>query len=127
MEFKKNQEIILTIDDLGNNGEGIGHVDGYALFVKDALPGETIRAKVMKCKKNYGFAKLLEILPGEARDVGRVKPACPVARQCGGCRRRCGTVWRGSAGSAGSCQGRRGKRENGSEKRRERQRTGGIG
>ncbi len=85
MEFKKNQEIILTIDDLGNNGEGIGHVDGYALFVKDALPGETIRAKVMKCKKNYGFAKLLEILPGEARDVGRVKPACPVARQCGGC------------------------------------------
>lgn len=85
MEFKKNQEIIITIDDLGNNGEGIGHVDGYALFVKDALPGETIRAKVMKCKKNYGFAKLLEIMPGENADVGRVEPRCPVARQCGGC------------------------------------------
>lgn len=85
MEFKKNQEIIITIDDLGNNGEGIGHVDGYALFVKDALPGETIRAKVMKCKKNYGFAKLLEIVPGGGSDVGRVEPRCPVARQCGGC------------------------------------------
>lgn len=85
MEFKKNQEIIIKIDDLGNNGEGIGHVDGYALFVKDALPGETIRAKVMKCKKNYGFAKLLEIMPGENSDVGRVEPRCPVARQCGGC------------------------------------------
>lgn len=106
MELKKNQEIVITIDDLGNNGEGIGHVDGYALFVKDALPGETIRAKVMKCRKNYGFARLLEILPmagaengSDGRgvagvpgatsvgisDVGRVEPKCPVARQCGGC------------------------------------------
>jgi 23S rRNA (uracil1939-C5)-methyltransferase len=98
MEFKKNQEIILKIDDLGNDGEGIGHVDGYALFVKDALPGEKIRAKILKCKKNYGFAKLLEILPespelaenGEAvskgsAGVGRVTPRCPVAKQCGGC------------------------------------------
>lgn len=112
MDFKKNQEIILKIDDLGNNGEGIGHVDGYALFVKDALPGETIRAKIMKCKKNYGFARMIEILPetggevldtgrvcdssGDAdichtpvtesvSDVGRVEPRCPVARQCGGC------------------------------------------
>lgn len=47
MELKKNQEIILKIDDLGNNGEGIGRLDGYALFVKDALPGETIRARIM--------------------------------------------------------------------------------
>lgn len=86
MELKKNQEIILKIDDLGNNGEGIGHVDGYALFVKDALPGETIRAKIMKCRKNYGFAKLIEILPEKADpEVGRVEPRCPVARQCGGC------------------------------------------
>lgn len=84
MEFKKNQEMELTIDDLGNNGEGIGHVDGYALFVKDALPGEHIRARIMKCKKNYGFARLLEILPGK-EDTGRVEPRCPIARQCGGC------------------------------------------
>lgn len=100
MELKKNQEVIITIDDLGNDGEGIGHADGYALFVKDALPGETVRVKVMKCRKNYGFARLLEILPEEggaqasygtgvhgvaAPGVGRVEPRCPVARQCGGC------------------------------------------
>lgn len=106
MELKKNQEIIVTIDDLGNNGEGIGHIDGYALFVKDALPGESIRAKVMRCRKNYGFARLIEVLPvagwengSDGRgvagvsgatsvgisDVGRVEPKCPVARQCGGC------------------------------------------
>lgn len=86
MDFKKNQEVIVTIDDLGNDGEGIGHLDGYALFVKDALPGETVRVKLMKCKKNYGFAKLLEILQDTLSvDVGRVEPKCPIARQCGGC------------------------------------------
>ena len=105
MEFKKNQEIVLHIDDIGNDGEGIGHVDGYALFVKDALPGETIRARIMKCKKNYGFARMLEIVESEDGDsdnaanvcgstnpcgdvlsgIGRVEPKCPVARQCGGC------------------------------------------
>ena len=82
MDFKKNQEVILKIDDLGNNGEGIGHVDGYALFVKEALPGETIRAGIMKCKKNYGFARLLEVLEPSP---DRVEPQCPAARPCGGC------------------------------------------
>ena len=38
------------------------HVDGYALFVKDALPGETIHAKIMKCNKKYGFARMMEVL-----------------------------------------------------------------
>lgn len=83
MELRKNLEITLKIDDLGNNGEGIGHVDGYALFVKDALPGETIRAKIMKCNKKYGFARMMEVL--ECSGSGRVEPECPVARQCGGC------------------------------------------
>ncbi len=83
MELRKNQEITLKIDDLGNNGEGIGHVDGYALFVKDALPGETIRARIMKCKKKYGFARMMEVL--ECSASGRVEPRCSVARQCGGC------------------------------------------
>lgn len=94
MEWKKNQEITLKIDDLGNGGEGIGHVEGYTFFVKDALPGEIIRARIMKCKKNYGFARLLEILPAklgshgemtEQENIGRVEPLCPVAKQCGGC------------------------------------------
>ena len=83
MQLKKNQEITLEIDDLGNNGEGIGHVDGYTLFVKGALPGEMIRAKVMKCKKNYGFARMMKVL--QSSDTGRVEPRCPVAGKCGGC------------------------------------------
>ena len=54
MEFKKNQIVELYIDDIGNEGEGIGHIDGYALFLKDAVIGDKVRAKIIKTKKNYG-------------------------------------------------------------------------
>lgn len=48
---KKNDIIDLTIEDLGVNGEGIGKVDGYTLFIKDAIIGDVVEAKVMKAKK----------------------------------------------------------------------------
>ena len=78
----KNDEFELEITDLGSTGEGIGKIDGYTLFVKDALIGDKVRVKVMKTKKNYGYARMLEIIePSEYR----VESECPVARQCGGC------------------------------------------
>ena len=80
--IRKNDEFILEIEDMGVNGEGIGHVDGLALFVKDALIGDTVRVKVMKMQKNYGFARLLEVI---APSADRIAPLCPVARSCGGC------------------------------------------
>ena len=77
----KNDEFELEITDLGSTGEGIGKIDGYTLFVKDALIGDKVRVKVMKTKKNYGYARMLEIIePSEYR----VESECPVARQCGG-------------------------------------------
>ncbi len=78
----KNEEIVVTVDDIGKDGEGIGHYDGYALFIKGALPGETVRALVTKANKKYGFARLLEVVM-PATD--RVTPPCPVASPCGGC------------------------------------------
>ncbi|WP_418421536.1 TRAM domain-containing protein, partial [Butyribacter intestini] len=75
---EKNDELELDITDLGSTGEGIGKIDGYTLFVKDALIGDKVRVKVIKTKKNYGYARLLEIIkPSEFR----VEPECPVARQ----------------------------------------------
>ncbi len=79
---QKNQELTLEIIDMGTDGEGIGRVDGYTLFVKDALVGDVIRAKVMKTKKRFGYARLMEIL---TPSPWRVEPVCSVARQCGGC------------------------------------------
>ena len=60
--FKKNDMVTLEITDLGSSGEGIGKVDGFTLFVKDALIGDVIRAKIIKLKKNYGYGRLMEIL-----------------------------------------------------------------
>ena len=50
--MKKDDLIELTIEDLGVDGEGIGKFDGMAIFVKDAVPGDRVQAKVMKMKKS---------------------------------------------------------------------------
>lgn len=80
--MKKNDEYILEIKDISVNGEGIGHVEGFALFVKDAIIGDMVCVKVMKMQKNYGFAKLLEVI---TPSPDRVELKCPVGRSCGGC------------------------------------------
>ena len=82
MEFKKNDLVTVKIEDMGHDGEGIGKVDGYTVFVKDTVIGDKVQAKIMKAKKNYGYARLVEIME-PSKD--RVEPRCAYARQCGGC------------------------------------------
>ena len=65
--YRKNEIVTVAIEDMTGDGEGIGHVDGYTLFVKDAVIGDEIRARITKAKKNYGYARI-------------------EARSCGGCR-----------------------------------------
>lgn len=82
MEMKKNDRFVLKIEDMGENGEGIGRLDGYIWFVKDAVIGDVIEAGVTKMKKQYGFARLIRVIePSEYR----VQEKCPSARRCGGC------------------------------------------
>ena len=80
--MKKNDVLTIRIEDMGVDGEGIGKVDNIPLFVKDALIGDVVSVKIMKMKKNYGYARLLEILE-PAKD--RVTPPCEFHRSCGGC------------------------------------------
>ena len=80
--MKKNDRFILDIEDMGENGEGIGRLDGYIWFVKDAVIGDRIEASAMKMKKNFGFARLVRVIEPSAC---RVEEKCPVARRCGGC------------------------------------------
>ena len=49
--YKKDDVLTVDIVDIGNDGEGIGKIDGYTLFIKDAVIGDTVRCKVMKAKK----------------------------------------------------------------------------
>ena len=82
MEYRKNDIVTLEIVDCGTDGEGIGKADGFTVFVKDAVIGDIVTAKIMKAKKNYGYGRLMEILKPSPY---RVEPVCPSARQCGGC------------------------------------------
>ena len=80
--MQKNDELILKIEDMGVDGAGIGKSDGMTFFVKDAVIGDVVRAKIIKLKKTYGYARLMELLEASA---DRVEPKCPYYRQCGGC------------------------------------------
>ena len=80
--FKKNDILTVEITDMGVDGEGIGKVDGFTLFVKDTLIGDVAEVKIMKAKRQYGYARLMKLL---TPSPDRVEPACSVARTCGGC------------------------------------------
>ena len=83
MSYQKNDQVCLEITDMGNGGEGIGRTsDGYTLFVKDAVIGDEIEAKIVKAKKNYGYGRLMRVL---RPSPDRVEPRCPKAGPCGGC------------------------------------------
>ena len=80
--MKKNDLLQIKIEAMGNAGEGIGKIDGYPLFVKDALPGDLAEVRVTKVKKTYAFARLERLLEASP---DRTEPRCPLHRRCGGC------------------------------------------
>lgn len=80
--YQKNQMIQVEITDMGTEGEGIGKIDGFTFFIKDALIGDVVEAKVMKAKKNYAYARLEKVVSPSSF---RVEPRCSFSRSCGGC------------------------------------------
>src|SRR5690625_3857169 len=79
---QKNDIVEVNIEDLTHDGSGVAKINGYALFIPKALPGEQVKAKVVKVKKGYGFARILENIETSSE---RVEPPCPIYHQCGGC------------------------------------------
>lgn len=82
MGYQKNDILTVTIEDMGTEGEGIGKVDGFTLFVKDAVIGDTVEVKIMKSKAHYAYARLEKVLQPSPF---RAQPKCAYHRQCGGC------------------------------------------
>ncbi len=82
MNFQKNDTVTVTIEDMGSDGQGIGRADGFTLFVKDAVVGDTVEARIVKNKKTYAYARTEKVL---TPSPFRVEPKCSFHRQCGGC------------------------------------------
>lgn len=82
MEYKKNEVYPLTITDVNMDGDGVGKLDGFTVFVKDTVIGDVAEVKLIKIKKNYGYGRLMKLIHPSDK---RIEPLCNVARQCGGC------------------------------------------
>ncbi len=79
---KRGGEYELTIEDLAFGGKGVARLDNYVIFVKDALPGDRVRARISKRKKDFAEAYVREILQPSPF---RIEAACPYFQWCGGC------------------------------------------
>lgn len=82
MALKKGEEVTLEIESAAFRGKGVAKVDGLAVFVYGTAPGDVVKARIIKKKKNYREAKLLEVLE-PSKD--RIEPKCQHANVCGGC------------------------------------------
>ena len=80
--MQKGQQFEIRIEDMTEDGAGIGKYEGCPLFVKDAVPGDTVLAEVTKDKGRYAYARLVSVI---APSPDRAEPPCPIARPCGGC------------------------------------------
>jgi 23S rRNA (uracil1939-C5)-methyltransferase len=79
---EKNMDYIMTIDNMGYEGEGVGKIDNFTVFVAGAIIGERVKVKIVKLSKNFAFGKLLEIIE---TSKSRIEPVCSIYKNCGGC------------------------------------------
>jgi 23S rRNA (uracil1939-C5)-methyltransferase len=82
LPVKKNEIYDVEITSITHNGLGVGKVDNFPIFIKNALPGESISVKVIVVKKNFAVGRVIEIYQ---ENEFRVKPKCSIYKDCGGC------------------------------------------
>lgn len=79
---EKNHKYKATIETLSSDGSGIARIDGYTLFVPQAVPGDEVELLVLKTNKNYGYAKVSDVITPSPL---RTNPPCGHFAKCGGC------------------------------------------
>lgn len=79
---EKNKDYVIEITGMGFEGEGVGKINNFTVFVQGALPRETVKIKIVKVAKSYAHGKLLEVIKPSQH---RVEPKCSIYKRCGGC------------------------------------------
>ncbi len=82
MPVEKNKEYIVDIIDNGFEGEGIAKIEGYTIFIPNAIKGERIKILIVKVLKSHAFGKIVEII---SPSKNRIKEDCTTYKRCGGC------------------------------------------
>ncbi|WP_054743590.1 23S rRNA (uracil(1939)-C(5))-methyltransferase RlmD [Cellulosilyticum ruminicola] len=78
----KNKHYEIEIIDLGAQGEGVGKIGEFTVFVPEAITGDVVEVRLIKVKKSYGYGKVMQIIsPSPFRQDSK----CAVAAKCGGC------------------------------------------
>ena len=85
MNIEKNKLYEVEIIDNGTNGEGIAKIDGFTVFVDNALKGEKCKILIVKVNKNFAYGKITEIME---KSKYRIEPDCDTYKRCGGCNLR---------------------------------------
>lgn len=79
---EKNKDYVIDISGMGYEGEGVGKIENFTVFVQGALIGEKVKVKIVKVAKNYAYGKLLDIIETSNH---RAEPVCSIYKNCGGC------------------------------------------
>ncbi len=82
MEWMQGAAVTLSIDSLTNRGDGIGHLEGRAIFVPDTVPGDEVQVRLVRVKPTHAFGTLKRVVSPSG---DRIQPACMLAQKCGGC------------------------------------------
>lgn len=82
MKIIKGNEYNIEIESIASDGRGVGHIDRLALFVPFSAPGDYLRVRAVKVSKSYAAAEIVSIINPSPF---RIKPPCPVYKECGGC------------------------------------------
>jgi 23S rRNA (uracil1939-C5)-methyltransferase len=80
--IKKDDCVTIEIIDMGTEGEGIGKIDDFTVFVPQTVTGDKVEVLIQKVKKSFGHGKALRVI---APSPLRAEPRCGVFDQCGGC------------------------------------------
>lgn len=79
---KKNEQYEVEIIDIGSNGEGIGKINNFTVFVENAVVGDILDVLILKVKRAFAYGKIINV---KKKSIFRTEPVCPYAFRCGGC------------------------------------------
>ena len=85
MPVEKNKEYIVDIIDNGFEGEGIAKIEGFTVFIPNAIKGEKVKILIVKVLTSHAFGKILEIIEVSKN---RIESDCSTYKRCGGCNLR---------------------------------------